>query len=242
MSSIEVASFYKFVALPRFASLRQTIRGVCAANGVKGTILLAPEGINGTIAGSAENVKAAIEWLRTIAEFADLDHTRSSADAMPFQRMKVRLKKEIVRLGVPGVDPNEAAGIYVEPEQWNALITDPDVLVIDTRNAFEVAAGTFKGAIDPGTSSFGEFPAFVRQALDQAKQRKIAMFCTGGIRCEKATSYLLREGFEQVFHLKGGILSYLETVPPEASLWRGKCFVFDERGGVGHGLKPWPRE
>lgn len=242
MMNFEIAAFYKFVAIPDFASLRKPVADLCDHHGVCGTILLAAEGINGTIAGSPAGIAAMMAGLRAIPAFSDLRHKTSFASGKPFQRMKVRLKTEIVRLGVPGVGPNEAAGTYVEPQDWNALISDPEVLVIDTRNAFEVAAGTFKGAIDPGTASFAEFPAFARKALGDAKHRKIAMFCTGGIRCEKATSFLLGEGFEQVFHLKGGILNYLETVPPEASLWSGKCFVFDERGAVGHGLEPWPQE
>jgi UPF0176 protein len=239
---IAVSAFYKFARLEHCASLRAPILAAARDHGIKGTILLASEGINGTIAGAPAALAAMMALIRSHPEFADLESKESHADAMPFQRMKVRLKKEIVTLGV-AVDPQTLAGEYVKPEDWNALIADPDVLVIDTRNGFEVAAGTFRGAVDPGTKSFGEFPGFVERALSGQEQRKIAMFCTGGIRCEKATSLLRQKGFENVYHLKGGILKYLEVIPPEQSLWEGSCFVFDERGGLGHGLEvlPGPR-
>lgn len=236
MAAIAVSAFYKFVTLPDFAGLRAPLKSAADRHGIRGTILLAPEGINGTIAGLPDDLAAMLAFIRSLPPFADLESKESHADEMPFRRMKVRLKKEIVTMGVPGTDPLAAVGTYVAPEEWNALISDPDVLVIDTRNAFEVAAGTFKGAIDPGTKSFGEFPDFARRALAGQRRRRIAMFCTGGIRCEKATSFLRTQGFENVFHLKGGILKYLETIPPEQSLWQGSCFVFDEREGLTHGL------
>ena len=236
MTELSVSAFYKFVSLPRFAALRAPLLETARANGIKGTILLASEGINGTIAGEPEALARTMAFIRSMPEFADLESKESRAEDMPFQRMKVRLKKEIVTMGVPGVDPQRLVGRYVAPEDWNALISDPEVLVIDTRNGFEFAAGTFRRALDPGTRSFGEFPGYVARELAQDKTRKIAMFCTGGIRCEKATSYMRQQGFENVFHLKGGILKYLETVPPEQSLWQGSCFVFDEREGLGHGL------
>jgi len=242
VTRIAVSAFYKFAALDHFASLRAPLASAASEHGIRGTILLAPEGINGTIAGEPEALAAMMRFIRGFEEFADLESKESHAEDMPFQRMKVRLKKEIVTMGVPGIDPSKA-GTYVPAEDWNALISEPDVLVIDTRNSFEVAAGSFRGAIDPGTQSFGAFPAFVERALTGQEQRKIAMFCTGGIRCEKATSYLRARGFEHVYHLKGGILKYLETVPPEKSLWQGSCFVFDEREVLGHGLaieKPKP--
>jgi UPF0176 protein len=234
--SYEVSAFYKFVALPNFAELRSPLRSLCLKNGIKGTILLASEGINGTIAGEPLALWHVMAAIRSYPEFSDLEAKTSQAPSMPFQRMKVRLKKEIVTLGVEGIDPTHRVGQYISPEHWNDLIADPEVLVIDTRNEFEVAAGTFRNAIDPKTRSFGDFPAFVREKISGEKHRKIAMFCTGGIRCEKATSFMLNEGFENVFHLKGGILKYLETVAAEESLWQGDCFVFDERVALGHGL------
>jgi UPF0176 protein len=237
---LAVSAFYKFTGLVDCAALRDTIEAALAERGIKGTVLLAPEGINGTIAGEAAMLADAMRFLRGLAPFADLESKESFAVEMPFQRLKVRLKKEIVTLGVAGVDPTAEVGAYVAPEDWNALISDPGVLVIDTRNHFEVAAGTFAGAVDPMTDSFGQFPDYVRRELAGAKDRRIAMFCTGGIRCEKATSFMLKEGFAQVYHLKGGILKYLETVRPGESLWRGSCFVFDERAGLGHGLEIQP--
>ena len=235
---IGINAFYKFVALPHFAQLRTPLRILCVNHGIRGTILLAPEGINGTIAGEPEDLANVMAAIRDIPEFAKLEHKTSFAPDMPFRRLKVRLKREIVAIGAPGVDPAARAGRYVAPQDWNALISDRQVLVIDARNTFEVAAGTFKGAIDPGTERFGEFPAFARAQLGGAKHKKIAMFCTGGIRCEKASSFLLQEGFTEVYHLKGGILNYLEKIPPGESLWEGECFVFDEREAVDHRLRP----
>ena len=237
----KVAAFYQFAALPDFRELREPLRALCAALGLKGSVLLAHEGINGTIAGSDEGIAAFVEALQHGDLFSGrLDHLElkySAADAMPFQRLKVRLKKEIVTLGDASVDPTRRVGTYVDATNWNALISDPDTLVLDTRNAFEVAMGTFEGAVDPGIKSFGEFKNFTAQKLDPAKHRRIAMFCTGGIRCEKASAFLLARGFAEVFHLKGGILNYLEGVPESESRWRGECFVFDERVALGHGLR-----
>ena len=236
-----VAAFYQFAALPDFRELREPLRALCAALGLKGSVLLAHEGINGTIAGSDDGIAAFVEALQNGDLFGGrLDHLElkySTADAMPFQRLKVRLKKEIVTLGDASVDPNRRVGTYVDATNWNKLIADPDTLVLDTRNAFEVAMGTFEGAVDPGIKSFGEFKDFTAEKLDPTKHRRIAMFCTGGIRCEKASAYLLARGFAEVFHLKGGILKYLEGVPESESRWRGECFVFDERVALGHGLR-----
>jgi len=234
---IAVSAFYKFVTLPDFTELRPLLQEAAATRGIRGTILLAQEGINGTIAGEPEQLSSMMDFIRFIPSLADLESKDSRAEEMPFKRMKVRLKKEIVTMGVPGLDPAHVVGTYVAPEDWNQLISDPEVLVIDTRNSFEFEAGTFQNAIDPGTTSFGEFPAYVTRELADRKDRPIAMFCTGGIRCEKATSYLRTQGFEKVYHLKGGILKYLEVIPQEQSLWRGSCFVFDEREGLAHGLK-----
>jgi UPF0176 protein len=233
MTKIIVAALYQFTPLPDFEELQPQLKAFCREGGIKGILLLAPEGINGTVAGSRE----AIDKLRRFLEarFHALEYKESWAEKMPFHRIKVRLKKEIVTLGVPGVDPSKAVGTYVAPEEWNTLIADPDVLVLDTRNSYEIEIGTFQGALNPQTLSFSEFPDFVK-TLDKTKHRKIAMCCTGGIRCEKASSYMLSQGFEEVYHLKGGILKYLETVPPEQSLWEGECFVFDGRVAVGHGL------
>jgi UPF0176 protein len=238
---LKVAAFYQFAALPDFRELRESLRAMAAGFGIKGSVLLAHEGINGTVAGTDEGIDAFVGELRHGALFDgrldNLELKFSNASVMPFQRLKVRLKKEIVTLGDAAVDPTRQVGSYVEPSEWNALIAAPDTLVIDTRNAFEVAMGTFEGAIDPGISSFGQFKAFVAEKLDPARHRKIAIFCTGGIRCEKASSYLLAHGFDEVYHLKGGILRYLEGVPEHESRWRGDCFVFDERVALGHGLR-----
>jgi UPF0176 protein len=239
--SFKVAAFYQFAALPDFRELREPLRTICAGLKLKGSVLLAHEGINGTLAGSPEAIDTLVGELRQGALFGSrLDHLElkfSTASAMPFQRLKIRLKKEIVTLGDSATDPTWRAGIYVEPTDWNALITEPDTLVIDTRNAFEVAMGTFAGALDPGLESFGQFKEFASRHLDPARHRKIAMFCTGGIRCEKASAYLLSRGFAEVYHLKGGILKYLEGVPEAESRWRGECFVFDNRVALGHGLR-----
>ena len=235
---IVVAALYKFVTLKDFESLRQPLLAAMKKHGVKGTLLLAEEGINGTISGSREAIDGFLGDLKRDVRFADIDHKESYCDEEPFYRSKVKLKKEIVTIGVEGVDPNRQAGTYVNPADWNALISDPDVLLIDTRNDYEVALGTFEGAADPKTSSFGEFPKFVGDNLDPARHRKVAMFCTGGIRCEKASSYMQSRGFREVYHLKGGILKYLEEVPKEQSMWQGECFVFDHRVAVGQGLVP----
>ncbi|MBB5050679.1 UPF0176 protein [Afipia massiliensis] len=238
--SYKVAAFYQFVALPDFEALREPLRNMCVALDVRGIILLAAEGINGTVAGREVAIDALMNQLQHGALFGGrldgLELKFSTASDMPFNRMKVRLKKEIVRLGDPETDPNAKVGIYVDAADWNALIKQDDVMLLDTRNAFEVEMGTFDGAIDPKISRFGEFPDFAGRTLDPNKHKKIAMFCTGGIRCEKASSYLLSQGFNEVYHLKGGILKYLEDVPQEQSLWRGECFVFDQRIALGHGL------
>jgi UPF0176 protein len=238
---LKVAALYQFAALPDFRGLREPLRALAAGLGIKGSVLLAHEGINGTVAGSDEGIDAFVRELQHGTLFGcrldNLELKFSSASEMPFQRLKIRLKKEIVTLGDTAVDPTRQVGTYVEPSDWNALIAAPDTLVIDTRNAFEVAMGTFEGAVDPGIKRFGQFKQFAAQQLDPAKHRKIAMFCTGGIRCEKASAYLLANGFSEVYHLKGGILRYLEGVPEKESRWRGECFVFDERVALGHGLR-----
>lgn len=238
MTRLAVAALYRFHPLPDPAALRTPLLTMMAANGVCGSLLLATEGLNGTIAGPAEAMPGVVAAIAAITGCGPLEPRWSYTDTAPFARLKVRLKKEIVTMGVPGIDPNAQVGTYVEPEDWNALIADPDTLVIDTRNSFEVGYGTFRGAVDPGTTRFGQFPDYVRQNLDPARHRKVAMFCTGGIRCEKATAYMLQQGFGQVFHLKGGILNYLERIGPADSLWDGGCFVFDERVALGHGLVP----
>jgi UPF0176 protein len=232
------SAFYKFVRVADPAGLRASLLAACLDRGIKGSILLAPEGINGTISGAAESLADFFSWLRQDPRFADLETKESPAGAHPFGRMKVRLKREIVTFGMPEANPAQAVGSYVEPKDWNALIESPDVILIDTRNQYEFKTGTFKGAIDPRTPSFRQFPAFVREHLDPARHKRVATFCTGGIRCEKATSYLLQQGFKEVYHLKGGILKYLEIVPEGESLWEGECFVFDERVALGHGVKP----
>jgi UPF0176 protein len=237
----QVAAFYQFAVLPDFRDLREPLRAVCARLALKGSVLLAEEGINGTLAGSAGAIGDFVNELRDGKLFGgrldNLELKFSRASAMPFQRLKVRLKKEIVTLGDPTIDPTRQVGTYVDPAEWNALIATPDTLVIDTRNAFEVAMGTFPGAVDPGIDSFGQFKDFAARHLDPATHRKVAMFCTGGIRCEKASAYLLARGFAEVYHLKGGILKYLEGVPEAESRWRGECFVFDDRVALGHGLR-----
>jgi UPF0176 protein len=234
--SLVVATFYKFVRLPDFAELRSPLHNYCESLGICGTILLAAEGINGTIAGTRAAIDSCLAHLRSDGRFADLEPKESSADAPPFDRLKVRLKAEIVTMGLPEVDPNEQVGRYVKPQDWNALIQDPDVVVIDTRNQYEVKIGSFERAENPQTRSFREFPEYVQQHLDPAQHAKVALYCTGGIRCEKASSYLLSQGFSQVYHLQGGILKYLEEVPEAESLWQGECFVFDQRVAVQHGL------
>jgi UPF0176 protein len=231
-----VSAFYKFVTIEDLPVLQKAVEKACAAHGIKGTILLASEGINGTIAGSHAGIGHMEEWLRADPRFTDLETKRSMATQEPFRRLKVKIKREIVTFGVPEANPAVRAGIHVAASEWNALICDPDVMVIDTRNAFEFNVGTFPGAVDPCTAAFNEFPKFVRTALDRLRHRKVALFCTGGIRCEKASAFMLAEGFEHVVLLKGGILKYLEAVPREDSLWQGECFVFDGRVAVQHGL------
>jgi UPF0176 protein len=238
MTAFLTAALYKFVELSDFAALQAPLLACCQDNNVKGTILLAAEGINGTIAGTAEQVHQVLAFLRQDPRLADLVHKESYAEQPPFYRMKVRLKQEIVKMGVPGINPTQMAGQYVKPEDWNALIADPSVVVIDVRNDYEVSVGTFKGAINPQTKSFSELPDWVQQEAALADKPKVAMFCTGGIRCEKSTAFLRSQGFEEVYHLEGGILKYLETVPEAESLWEGECFVFDERVTVSHGLNP----
>jgi UPF0176 protein len=228
---------YKFVTLDNFEDLRQPLLDEMLRLDVKGTLLLAAEGINGTVAGSREGIDALLDYLRRDERLKDIDHKESYDDDMPFYRTKVKLKKEIVTLGVEGIDPKRVVGTYVKPADWNALISDPDVVLVDTRNDYEVEIGTFKGALDPRTKTFREFPQYVKENLDPEKNKKVAMFCTGGIRCEKSTAYLKEQGFEEVYHLEGGILKYLEEIPQEESLWEGECFVFDNRVTVNHQLE-----
>ena len=239
---IVVVTFYKFFAFPEFREFRAPLRECCDAHGVKGTILIAHEGINATIAGTREGIDAVLSFLRADERMQDLSWKESYTTEMPFMRMKVRPKKEIITMKQPEIDPTLAVGTYVPPAQWNDLISDPDVTVIDTRNEYEIEAGTFKGAINPHTESFGDFPEYVRQNLDPEAHKRVAMYCTGGIRCEKATAYLLSQGFKEVYHLEGGILKYLEEVNPQTSLWEGECFVFDERVTVDHQLQPGKQE
>jgi UPF0176 protein len=236
--SITVTAFYKFVTIADPPALRQELLALARAQAIKGTILIAPEGINATIAGPDAGIRQVLAHLRADPRFVDLASKESYADEIPFGRLKVRLKREIVTLRRPEADPSRRVGTYVKPERWNALIADPEVVVIDTRNAYEVGIGTFPGALDPMTRSFSEFPDFVAANLDPARHKRVAMFCTGGIRCEKASAFMLAQGFPEVYHLEGGILKYLETVPHEQSLWQGECFVFDERVALEHGVKP----
>lgn len=233
--TITVAAFYRFHRLVDPAGMRERLLGMLKPLGVKGSVLVAGEGVNGTIAGSPEAIEQALAEIIRICGLPELDRKYSSAAEMPFMRLKVRLKKEIVTIGNVRADPNDAVGEYVEAQDWNALISDPDVIVVDTRNAYEFRVGTFRNAIDPGTDSFSQFPEWVEKNLS-LKGKKIATFCTGGIRCEKATSFMRQAGFENVYHLKGGILRYLEQVPASESFWQGSCFVFDERVAVNHGL------
>lgn len=237
-----VAALYHFTRFDDPDALRAPMAKLCCDKGIKGTLLVAQEGINGTVAGSRDAIDALLAHIRALPGCADLEHKESTAQNMPFNRMKVRLKREIVTMGQPQVDPRAGTGHYVAPTDWNDLITREDVAVIDTRNDYEVAIGTFDGAIDPKTKSFGEFPDWWQKNKHRFAGKKIAMFCTGGIRCEKSTNYLLGEGVEDVFHLKGGILKYLEEVPEETSTWHGECFVFDGRVSVGHGLKEGPHQ
>ena len=232
-----VAALYKFAALPDYAALRAPLQDMCDLLEIKGTILLASEGINGTIAGTDAAISGILKFMRADPRLADLEHKESRAEDLPFYRMKVRLKKEIVTMGVDGVDPSETVGTYVDPADWNALISDPDVVLIDTRNDYEVEIGTFEGALNPDTQTFREFPDWVEANKDKLNKPKVAMFCTGGIRCEKASSYMKSVGYDDVYHLKGGILKYLETVQESASKWNGDCFVFDQRVAVKHALE-----
>ncbi|MBC9246146.1 rhodanese-related sulfurtransferase [Paracoccus sp. 11-3] len=234
---LTVAALYHFTRFPDPDALRGPLAKVACAHGVRGTLLLAREGINGTIAGTRQGIDAVLAHIRSLPGCADLDWKESSAETMPFGKMKVRLKQEIVTMGQPDVDPTASVGHYVDARDWNDLISAPDVAVIDTRNDYEVEIGTFDGAIDPGTRSFRDFPAWWQDNKDRFHNKRIAMFCTGGIRCEKSTNYLLSQGVEDVFHLKGGILKYLEDVPEQDSKWQGECFVFDKRVSLGHGLK-----
>jgi len=236
---VTVAALYRFARFDDPASLRVALEELCKANLIRGTLLLAPEGINGTIAGTGEGIAAVLDAIRKLPDCADLDVKLSTATTMPFHRMKVRLKREIVTMGQPDIDPRASVGTYVDPHDWNALIVDPETIVIDTRNDYEVAVGTFARAIDPQTATFRHFPAWFRENRERLlgkNKPRVAMFCTGGIRCEKSTAFLKQEGIEDVYHLKGGILKYLETVPEAESLWRGECFVFDQRVTIGHGL------
>jgi UPF0176 protein len=234
-------AMYHFVSLPHFEKFREPLLNFCVSKGIKGTLLLADEGINGTVAGFEKSVLELLEYLKNDPLFEDsfkgLGHKESWSDKHPFYRMKVKLKKEIVTLGVPGVSPTKMVGQYVKPKDWNSIISDPAVVIIDTRNDYEYAIGSFKNAINPKTTTFREFPNFVKIHFDPKRHKKVAMFCTGGIRCEKASSYMISEGFEEVYHLEGGILKYLEEVKPEESLWQGECFVFDQRVAIKHGLK-----
>lgn len=236
MTDVIVAALYRFVTLDDYHELREPLLRFCLDRDVRGTLLLAREGINGTIAGTREAIDEVLLHLRADPRLTALEAKESLDTAQPFYRMKVKLKKEIVTMGVEGIDPNEVVGTYVKPQDWNALISDPEVLLIDTRNDYEVEIGTFRGAVDPRTKTFREFPDYVKQHVDPGKHKKVAMFCTGGIRCEKASSYMKQQGFEEVYHLEGGILKYLEDTPPEQSLWQGECFVFDNRVTVKHDL------
>jgi UPF0176 protein len=237
MNSMVVAALYRFVPLDDFAQLQQPLQQRMIELGVRGTLLLADEGINGTIAGSRDGIDGLLAYLRSDPRMADLEVKESLCDEMPFKRTRVRLKKEIVTLGVDGIDPLDSVGTYVDPEDWNDLISDPDVTLVDTRNDYEVAIGTFGGAQNPETHSFRDFPKYVAENLDPSKHKKVAMYCTGGIRCEKSTALLKKLGFDEVYHLRGGILKYLETIPANESQWQGECFVFDRRVSVGHGLR-----
>lgn len=232
-----VSTFYKFVHLTHLEEKQAHWLAYCHNRGIKGTILLASEGINGTLAGFPDAIADVLTLLRAESELNDLSTRDTWAETLPFERMKVKLKKEIVTLGQSGVDPTQQVGTYVAPQDWNRLIQDPEVLVLDTRNSYEVVVGTFQGAINPQTQSFRQFPDYVQQNLNPQEHPKVAMFCTGGIRCEKASSFLLSQGFQEVYHLKGGILNYLAEIPPEESLWQGECFVFDQRVAVQHGLE-----
>ncbi len=235
--NIVVCALYHFVRLDDYQDLQQPLLDIMLENHVKGTLLLASEGINGTIAGSRAGVDSVLNWLKSDSRLQDLDHKESFDDSYPFYRSKVKLKKEIVTMGIEGIDPKRKVGTHISPQEWNKLISDPEVLLIDTRNDYEVEIGSFKNAVNPNTTSFREFPQYVEQKLDPKKHKKVAMYCTGGIRCEKSTAYLKEKGFDEVYHLQGGILKYLEQVPQEESMWQGECFVFDNRVAVNHSLE-----
>ncbi len=232
-----IATFYKFVPLADPVSLREELLQCCAHLSLRGTILLAPEGVNATVAGSRQGIDHGLAFLHSHPAIGDFPHQESQGHEAPFERLKVKLKQEIVTLGMPEVNPHHQVGTYIEPQDWNRIIADPEVLLVDARNDFEVELGTFKGAVNPHTRAFRELPEYLRENLNPKKNRKVAMFCTGGIRCEKATAYMVQQGFDQVYHLKGGILNYLKSVPPSESLWQGECFVFDERVAVDHNLQ-----
>ena len=236
-NGVVVAALYHFAKFPDFESFREPLHRLMLEQQVRGTLLLAAEGINGTIAGPRQGIDGILDWLKQDARFAGVETKESYVDENPFYRTKVKLKKEIVTMGVEDIDPNHIVGTYVEPSQWNALISDPEVLLLDTRNKYEVEIGTFENAVNPETDSFREFPDYVANNLDPEKHKKVAMFCTGGIRCEKSTAYLKQQGFDEVYHLKGGILKYLEEVPEEETRWQGECFVFDNRVTVNHKLE-----
>jgi UPF0176 protein len=231
-----IAAMYKFVRLPDYESIQPKLLAFCREQKLKGTLLLAEEGINGTISGSRKGIDALFSYLKSDERLSDLEHKESLADELPFHRMKVKLKKEIVTMGQPNIKPIESQEVRVDPKDWNALISDPEVLLIDTRNDYEYQIGSFKNAVSPDTTNFREFPDYVKQQLDPKKNKKVAMFCTGGIRCEKACAYMLEQGFEEVYQLNGGILKYLEDVSADESLWEGECFVFDSRVSVDHQL------
>ena len=233
---VVIAALYHFTDLPDVVDVHAKLKALCTRLKMKGVLLLAPEGINGTVGGTREAVDTFLTTLKSDPRFADISHKESFADEMPFYRLKVRLKNEIVTMRMPEANPSKIVGTYVDPKDWNALIAAPDVVVLDTRNDYEVQIGTFKNAVNPKTEIFVDFPNYVREKLNAPKNKKIAMFCTGGIRCEKASAFMKLEGFDEVYHLKGGILKYLEEVPQEESLWEGDCFVFDQRVSVGHGL------
>ena len=233
----QVTTFYRFIAVEHLAQKQQAWQSFCQMHQLKGTILLATEGVNATIAGLSSSVETVVDKIQQDLGIDRFTRRDAWVEKLPFQRMKVKIKPEIVTLGLPDVNPNDQVGTYVDPQQWNQLLQDPSVTVIDTRNDYEVAIGTFQGAINPHTQHFRAFPEYVQQQLDPQQTHKVAMFCTGGIRCEKATAYLRQQGFGEVYHLQGGILHYLETMPPENSLWQGECFVFDERVAVQNGLE-----
>ncbi|WP_025563465.1 rhodanese-related sulfurtransferase [Psychromonas sp. SP041] len=237
MSNTVVCALYRFVDLANYEEIQTPLLNILNANQVKGTLLLASEGINGTIAGDQEGIDNVLNWLKFDPRLAELTAKFSFDTENPFYRTKVKLKKEIVTMGIEGIDPNRVVGTYVKPKDWNALISDPEVLLVDTRNDYEISIGTFENAVDPKTTNFREFPKYVKENLDPAKHKKVAMFCTGGIRCEKSTAYLKEQGFDEVYHLEGGVLKYLEEVPEEETMWKGECFVFDNRVSVNHQLE-----